>query len=416
VTYLDRTVDGELDELLELAPAIALDGPKGVGKTATGRRRARTTWLLDEADQRARLTDQPNAFMSAPVGTVLIDEWQRSPSVWDVVRRAVDDGAAPGRFLLTGSAAPTAGIQIHSGAGRIVSLRMRPMAFHERGIGVPTVSLGALLTGNAPIAGATDATAQTYLAEVVRSGFPAINSAPPRLRTALLDGYLADVVDRDLPEQGFSVRRPETLRRWLRAYAAATASTAAYSQILDATTAGEGNQPAKTTTITYREHLARIWLLDSLPGWSPSRNPFTRLQQAPKHHLADPALAARLLGLTERSLLSPSGSGMTGPLFESLATLGVRTAAQANESRVGHLRTGDGDHEVDLVIEGPDGQIVGIEVKLSATVTDRDVRHLTWLRERVGDDVVDLVVLTTGTDAYRRRDGVAVVPLALFGP
>ena len=140
----------------------------------------------------------------------------------------------------------------------------------------------------------------------------------------------------------------------------------------------------------------------------------TRLQQAPKHQLADPALAVRILNLSASTLRSTTGGHMAGALFESLATLTVRVAAQASESRVGHLRTRNGDHEVDLVVEGPDGQIVGIEVKLAAGVTDADVRHLHWLRNQLPDDTVELLVITTGTDAYRRRDGVAVIPLALL--
>lgn len=96
-------------------------------------------------------------------------------------------------------------------------------------------------------------------------------------------------------------------------------------------------------------------------------------------------------------------------------TLGVRVAAQAAEAKVFHLRSNGGEHEVDLVVEGVDGQIVGIEVKLAQSVTDADVRHLRWLREKLPDRVVELVVVTTGTTAYRRRDGIAVVPLALLG-
>lgn len=199
------------------------------------------------------------------------------------------------------------------------------------------------------------------------------------------------------------------------AYAAATASTTSYATILDSTTAGDGGRPAKTTTFAYRDHLTQLWLLDPPPGWSPSRNPFIRLQQAPKHQLADPAPAARMLNLTERALISSSGAAMVGPLFESLATLTVRVAAQIIQARVGHLRTGNGDHEVDLVVEGHDGRVLGIEVKLASTITDSDVRHLHWLRERLGADIVDLLVIKPGSHAYRRHDGVAVVPLALLG-
>lgn len=421
MTYLARTVDAELDELMTMAPAIAIDGPKAVGKTATAIRRATASWLLDDPAQRALLEADPQ-FRAAPEGTLLVDEWQRFPQVWDTIRRSVDDGAPPGRFILTGSGTPVysaspIGADTHSGAGRILSIRMRPMAWFERGIGKPTVSLGALLAGTGPaIAGRTDIVAADYFAAIESSGFPGIRDQPPRLRRGLLDSYLQRVVDRDLPERGVSVRRPETLRRWLAAYAAASSSTTSYARILDATTAGDGTQPAKTTTIAYRDHLSQLWLLDPVPGWSPSRNPIARLLQAPKHQLADPALAARLLNLSAQSLSTAAGAHMAGPLFESLATLTVRVAAQPCEGRVGHLRTRNGDHEVDLIVEGTDGQIVGIEVKLAASITDADLRHLHWLRRQRPDDTVDLAVITTGSHAYRRPDGIVVVPLALLGP
>lgn len=293
---------------------------------------------------------------------------------------------------------------------------MRPLALHERGRWEQSVSLMSLLAGTAgTIAGATDATARDYFAAIESSGFPGIHARPERLRVELLDSYLRRVVDRDLPDLGLTVRRPDTLRRWLTAYAAASSTTTAYSKILDATTAGDGTQPAKTTTIAYRDHLTQLWLLDPVPGWNHSRSHLSRLQSAPKHQLADPGLAARLLNLSARSLGLRTGGAMAGPLFESLATLTIRVAAQALGAQVGHLRRRDGDHEVDLVVEGRDGQVVGFEVKLAANVTSADVRHLLWLRDQLSDDVVDLVILTAGSHAYRRPDGVAVVPLALLG-
>lgn len=123
----------------------------------------------------------------------------------------------------------------------------------------------------------------------------------------------------------------------------------------------------------------------------------------------------RLLGLTEASLLGPSGAHMAGPLFESLVTLGVRVLAHAAQARVSHLRTAAGEREIDLIVEGPDGQVLAIEVKLASAVSDSDVRHLTWLRDTMPERVVGTVVVTTGSTAFRRRDGVAVVPLALLG-
>ena len=290
------------------------------------------------------------------------------------------------------------------------------MALHERGLVSPTVSVEGLLNGTqGAISGTSELTLTDYASAITSSGLPGIMTAAPRLRRRLLDTYLQRVIDRDLPDQGFAVRRPEVLRRWLAAYAAASSTTTAYSRLLDATTAGDGTQPAKTTTLAYRDHLTNLWLLDPVPGWAPASNQIRRLQQAPKHQLADPALAARLLGLNDRTLLSPAGAHMAGPLFESLATLSVRVAAHAAEATVSHLRTGNGNREIDLIVEGPEGQILAIEVKLAAAVSDADVRHLRWLRDTIPDRVVDLAVVTTGTTAYRRADGIAVVPLALLG-
>lgn len=413
--YLPRTVDSELDALLPGLAALAIDGAKGVGKTVTALRRASSAWYLDDPNQRAIVAADPT-FSTAPPGGVLIDEWQRLPEVWDAVRRLVDRGAGPGRFILTGSASPVDAAGTHSGAGRIISVRMRPMALHERAAQAATVSLAKVLAGHADLAGTSDLTLRDYVEAIVESGFPGIRSAEPRARRSLLDGYLHRIIDRDLPEVGLEIRRPETLRRWLTAYAAASSSTTTYSRILDATTAGDGSQPAKTTTIAYRDHLTQLWLLDPVPGWVPAMNALSRSRQAPKHHLADPALAARLLDQTADSLLSPSGAHLVGPLFESLATLSVRVVAQAAEARVFHLRTNGGEREVDLIVQGLGGRIVGIEVKLAQSVSDADVRHLLWLREQMPDLVADLLVLTTGTMAYRRRDGVGVVPLALLGP
>ena len=129
VAYTPRIVDAELDELLAVLPAVSIDGPKAVGKTVTASRRAETTFRLDEAGDREIIDADPTQ-LETTAGTVLIDEWQRLPAVWDHVRRKVDDGADPGRYLLTGSAAP-AGAPVHSGAGRIVSVRMRPLTLDE---------------------------------------------------------------------------------------------------------------------------------------------------------------------------------------------------------------------------------------------------------------------------------------------
>ncbi len=425
MAYQRRILDDALDELFPDLAAVAIEGAKGVGKTATASQRAATVLDLSDPSQRHSVADNYN-LVTQVRPPVLVDEWQLEPSVWDRVRKAVDDDPTGGRFLLTGSATVGSGVRVHSGAGRIVSFRLRPLSLAERQIATPTVSLRALLAGTQPsIDGSSDVDLPQYVDEILRSGFPAIRKLPPAARAVQLDGYLTRIVERELPENDMLVRRPAALRQWLTAYAAATASNATYSTILNAATAGESDKPARQTVAGYREQLLRLFVLDPLETWLPALSPLARLTKTPKHHLVDPALAARLIGVGRDGLLRGDGQRTTvqndtktwlGALFESLAVQSVRVYAQAANATVGHLRTQSTDQEIDIIVEGADRRVVAIEVKLSAAPTGHDVRHLNWLHEQIGDRLADRVCLTTGPYAYRRDDGVAVIPLALLGP
>jgi predicted AAA+ superfamily ATPase len=404
-------------------PAVAIEGAKAVGKTATASQRAGTVLELDDPSQLAIAEADLDRLLDRPP-PVLVDEWQKLPSVWDRVRRTVDAGAPAGQFLLTGSASPKQ-TGTHSGGGRIVSLRMRPLSLAERIDQEPAVHLGELLDGQRPdLEGETEVRLEDYTAEIMRSGFPGLRHLSGRPLRAQLDSYLARVVDRDFDELGHPLRQPESLRRWMTAYAAATATTTSFETIRDASTGGNDHKPAKTTVLPYRDVLERLFILDPLPAWKPRRASIRNLGQPPKHHLVDPALAARLLGAGSEGLLKGESAGPSVPrpgtllaaLFESLVCQAVRVYAQAHEARVAHLRGHRGEHEVDLICERGDGGIVGIEVKLSQQPDDDSLRHLKWLSDKMGDELLDSVVVTTGDRAYRRRDGIAVVPAALLGP
>jgi predicted AAA+ superfamily ATPase len=426
-SYQTRIIDRELDELFGPLSALALEGPKAVGKTATAERRASTIVRLDDPAQQEIANAEPLRVLEG-AGPVLLDEWQRAPAVWDAVRRAVDDGVPKGPFLLAGSAAPEDSldeVERHSGAARIDVLRMRPMTLPERLQNQPSVSLAALLSGDRPdIGGSAALSLADYTDEIIGSGFPAIRKLSGRALRTRLDGYISRVIDRDFKDElGEVVRRPDALRRWMAAYAAATATTTSLEKIRDAATHNQST-PAKTTVLAYRDALMRLFILDPVDGWSPSASHLKRLSQNVKHHLVDPALAVSLLGLTKPKLLAgegglnaiPRDGAFLGALFESLVTLSVRVFAQAAEARIYHLRADDGRHEVDLIVEGRGGEVVAVEVKLAATVDDNDVKHLRWLRERIGDRLQEAVVITTGPHAFRRKDGICVVPLALLGP
>ncbi len=421
--YPRRVIDDVLDGTMASLVAISVEGAKGVGKTATASRRAAT--IVSLSDPRNRASVEANYDLVAELDPpVFIDEWQLEPQ-----------GLGPrppsrGRRSIGRMSIPTRRLGERGSGGAHSQRRgpdrepaIRPMALSERGIEESTVSLRAIHAGEAAIKGTTRLAIREYVDEILRSEFPGLRAAAPEARDRLLDGYLARIVDRDMPENGITIRRPRALRAWLRAYAAATASTADYTKILDAATAGEPAKPARATVDGYREHLQRLFILDPVDAWIPTFAPLKRLTYSPKHHLVDPALAARLVGVGARGLLlgegemvSPTTSTWLGALFESLAVQSVRVYAEAMNARIGHLRTKNGDHEIDIIVETSDTKCVAIEVKLADTVRDADVKHLQWLGQQLGDRLVDSVVLHTGPHAYRRSDGIAVVPLALLGP
>ncbi len=425
--YRPRIADDELRELLGVLPAISIEGPRAVGKTRTALRHANTVYALDDPEVLDAVRAAPR-MLTQGEPPILIDEWQRYPASWDIVRRAVDGDFSPGRFILTGSARPETR-PAHSGAGRIVTLRMWTTTLAERLSSRhhpdgPTVSLRALLSGDRPkICGATDLTVEDYAEEIVAGGYPGWHHVAGRARRLLVDGYLHRLVEHDFPLSGHRVRNPAALRRWLAAYAAVTSTTASYETIRDAATSGEGDKPAKSTTLVYRDTLEAMWVLEPVPAWLPVGSHLSRLKRGPKHHLADTALAARLLHLTADTLLgsrvaSPAGSHfgsvtLLGALFESLVTHDLRVYAQANDARVSHMRTWSDQREVDIVIEH-DGRVIPVEVKLGAEVTRRDTRHLLWLRDRLGPGLIDAMVVTTGRRAYRNEDGIAIIPAGLL--
>jgi predicted AAA+ superfamily ATPase len=302
---------------------------------------------------------------------------------------------------------------------------MRPLSVAERWPGEPTVSLSELLGGGRPpLSGRTGRGLEDYTAEILSSGFPGLRDLGGRALRAQLDSYLQRVVDRDFAELGYALRNPEGLLRWMRAYAAATATTASYEKIRRAAVGRDEPPPSRNAAAPYRELLQRLFQLDPVPAWAPTGSRLSRVTLPDKHHLVDPALAARLLRVGPGDLLrgtapkplTPKDGGLLGALFESLVTLSIRVYAQAAEAAVGHFRAYGGEREVDLIVKGESGRVLAVEVKLTATPSERDGRHLTWLEQEIGEELLDKLIITTGASAYRRPDGIAVVPAALLGP
>lgn len=417
MSYIRRALDDALDQLLPELPAILLDGPKAVGKTTTATERAQTIKKLSLKPDFERATLSPE-WLTEGEKPILVDEWQRYPNSWDIIKESVDQNFSGGQFLLTGSL-PNA--TTHSGAGRITSLRMRPLGLSERALVAPTVSFSELLSGKADVVGEVDFTPLRYAQEIERSGFFGFRSLSKDALAVSLDGYIERVIDTDLEEVGLKVRRPATLRAWLSAYAAATGTTAKWETIRDAANSGGVEAPTKATSIPYRDALTRLRILDELPAWLPTKNHFTRVGSASKHYLADPALALRLLEVDAEQLSGSAGFEATrhdrplfGRMFEALATLTVRSLAEARFAKVMHLRDARGSREIDLIVQRRDGKILAIEIKLSQSVTAEDFKQLHWLGDQIGEQLIGKVVIYAGKEAFQTQ-GVSVVPLALLG-
>jgi len=426
--HYNRLVEPYLRALMQEFPAIAIDGLKGVGKTVSTKRLASTFFELDRPKDFDQITNIPDVLLSEKP-PILIDEWQRIPAIWDFVRRAVDDGAKPGTFLFTGSISNT-DTNIHSGAGRIIHRRMYPLSLAERDIDNATVSIKEMFASHKPfgsgISGKTDISMQNYLYEIVASGLPEFRILSPENRKIAFESYFMNMLSHEFIQLGVRLRQPETLLRWLRSYAAAISTDAGYNEILDASTAGEGHKPATKTTIAYREALGNLWLLDELSPWIDGEDFFSGLKRSPRHYLADPAFAAYLLGLDLKILSGANGwpqraerfdkkyGSILGRLFEALIHLSLNVYAGVNNSKLYFAKTHRGDREVDFIIQ-KDSKVIACEVKLSPVVSPSDGKHLRWLIDKVGSACCDAIIITTGSIAYRRDDGIAVVPAVLLG-
>lgn len=415
--YVRRAVDDLLDENMDFVPAVVIEGPKGVGKTETARQRAQSVFELDRLSDVEVLQASPEMLERTSV-PVLVDEWQRYLPSWDLVRRAVDKGAAPGSYLLTGSAFPVHDSQIHSGAARIDTVRMRPFALFERRDVQPLVRLRALFENTqASDPFVVDLELADYVREICRSGLPSIMGLPEKIRRVRLGSYIELLATHEFPQQGLNVRNPRAVAQWLAAYARNTAKTTSYTEILDAATPGEAAKPARATADRYRALLEQLMILEPLPAWIPLVSGLPKLAKTPKHHLCDPALAAHLLSVNEGSLYSGDAKQreLLAQLFESLTVLSLRVAAEVEQACCYHLRTAKGEHEIDVLIEDSQQRVVAVEVKLSSVIQDGDVRHLHWLKQQIGSRFAAGVVVHAGRHFYKRPDGIWVVPLGALG-
>jgi predicted AAA+ superfamily ATPase len=414
--YLPRVVDGELAARLSSAGAVLIEGPKACGKTATATRVARSVVRLDvDAGSRALVAAAPD-LLFAEEPPILFDEWQIEPALWDLVRRQVDDRSpSRGQFILTGSATPNDDARRHSGAGRISTLLMRPMTLHEGGHSAGTVSLADLFAGATPAALDPGVTVPQLVDRIVIGGWPDLIEAGVEDAQQWLRDYLRNLLEVDVQRLG--VRRDSAnLGKLLTALGRAVGTETTVQSL--AKDVGGADGPADRDTVhAYLKALGRLMVVEDVPAWAPHMRSTTPLRKSPTRYMTDPSLGAAALGVGPEQLLGDLHAA--GFHFEAMVVRDLRVYAQPLRGSLSHWRDNNG-HEIDLIVVLDDGRWAALEVKMNPGDVDEAARSMLRFLEKVDITKVGepafTGVITSRSPAYRRPDGVFVIPVAALGP
>lgn len=416
LNYKPRIVDALLKRKLATIGAVLVEGPKLCGKSTTAAEQAKSV-LLMEAGQTLQIASlNPKLLLQGEVPR-LIDEWQLAPQLWDVIRREIDQReGAPGQFILTGSAVPADRSSImHTGTGRFGWLRMRPMTLFESKESNGSVSLEALFDGRLDIAGISSLTLENVAFAACRGGWPPALRQTGDLALAHAFDYFEAIVKEDISRVDGTRRNPETTRKLLRSYARAQGSQIAIAEIAK----DVGPQTTEKTISAYLNALRQIFVIEDLAAWNPNLRSKTAIRTSDTRYFVDPSIATAALGAGPRDLLfNPETFGF---VFETLCMRDLRVYAEALDGSVYHFRDKNG-LECDAVLHRRDGRYGLIEIKLGSNKGIEDgVKTLTTLAGKIDTNAMHspsfLMILTASGDfAYRRDDGILVVPIGCLRP
>lgn len=414
--YLPRVADTRLDDALRSSGAVHIKGPKWCGKTETGIHHTRSQIYLQDPDKSPALlamADSKPSELLIGDRPRLIDEWQMAPQLWDAVRFAVDREKVRGGYVLTSSSTPKIR-PAHTGVGRIAPLEMSTMSLLETGESTGAVSLLSLFEGTLDIAQVAGLDVDDYARVICRGGWPeAVVSESRGDAGGMARDYVLELLDSNINEMD-GIRRNRTwMRQIMRSYARNVSGQASLSTIAADM---QGEPPSAPTLSEYVDALSRAFVLNDLSAWNPRLRSKTAVRTSPTRHFSDPSIAAAVLAATPRGLLDDFET--FGLLFESLCIHDLRVYASALGGSLYHYRDKTG-LEADAVVVLDDGRWALVEVKMGQSRIDEGASHLLKLAERIDQTREGrpsfLMVLTSTACAYRREDGVVVVPLACLG-
>jgi len=409
--YYKRLADKLLSERLQSSGAVLIEGAKGCGKTETAKQQAAGVVRFDADEQvKIKMEIDPKTVLVGKT-PLLLDEWQDYPQIWNYVRREVDERKKKGQFILTGSATPDDKAKRHSGVGRFSVMRMRPMSLYEKGWSTGEVSLMSLINGEVPASETVSFNLGEFAEKITLGGWPGLIGEGAAEGLRFVSDYMALIAEVDIGKVSDKRRDPYKVTRLLQSLAR-NISTEATLTALSKDTGGSDNDLDDETIADYLSALERLMAVDNLPAWNTHIRSSDMLRKSPKRHFADPSMAVGALGLSVDKLIYDLN--YFGLLFESLAIRDLQIYADANNGKAFHYRDSRG-LEIDTVIEYADGTWGAFEIKLGIGAVDAAADNLKKLAGKIDTDKMKppaaLTVITGNGFAYRRSDGVNVVPI-----
>jgi len=417
-TYRPRIADKLLKRKLKGKGAVLVEGAKWCGKTTTAEQICNSVLYMSEPekrDQNIQLARLNPKLLLRGEKPRLIDEWQVAPILWDAIRFEADHSRELGLFVLTGSSVPPDMHEvIHSGTGRFGWLKMRPMSLWESGESTGEVSLSELFDGKTDIAGISNLDLERIAFITCRGGWPLAVDMDDDIALDQAFDYVAAVEKRDIQQADGIERDPTRVHRLLRSYSRHQGSQATFSSIKDDLIKNEGESFDTDTVASYINALKRIFVIEDVEAWNPNLRSKTAIRTSDTRYFSDPSIATASLGIGPADLISDLNT--FGLIFESLCMRDLRIYADSLNGSVYHFRDKNG-LECDAVIHLRDGRYGLIEIKLGGeNLINQGVSTLLTLAEKIDTDKMKspsfLMVLTAvGDYAYRREDGVLVVPV-----
>ena len=415
--YMPRIIDNTIQKYLKTFGAVCIEGPKWCGKTWTSLYHSNSKILLGDPSgnfQNRQLAELSPSLILNGEKPRLIDEWQEVPPIWDAVRHQVDQSTQKGQYILTGSATPNHKGILHSGAGRIAKLHMRPMSLYESKDSSGTVSLEALCHGKLTPTMTGEVDLNKIIQLIIRGGWPGSLSLTVDQASLLPAEYLNAVIDDDVFRIDGIKRNTTKMRLLLRSLARNESTTVTNKTLKNDIKEIDDEDIDVETVKEYLDIFERLFITDNQPPFSTGVRSSVRVKQAVKRHFSDPSLACSLLKVTPSSLLGDLET--LGFLFESLCERDLKIYAESFGASLYHYQDYQ-NREIDAVIELSDGQWCAFEIKLGANQIDSAAESLLNIKRSIENDpkgkppAILCVLCGLANAAYQRPDGVYIVPI-----